>query len=142
MQVGAERADRELHIFGDRGRSQVAQPKLDELRDPCALGPLAADLEHARRGIDADHADPSSRDRHGDPPGPDPELDDRPRRDPPRLGDVERNVFRDAKAPRVVQARDGVVGAHAVMLPGVKATAQNLFTGPRNGTGSPVRPRG
>src|SRR5205823_3546874 len=142
MQVGAEGADHQLHSLGDRRRAQVAEVKLDEPGDPRALSALPADLEHACRGIDPDHADPLRRDRHRDPPRPDPELYNRPGRDAPRLADIERNVFRDATAPRVVEARDRVVQAHAVMLPGVTATAQKLFTGPRDGTGIPVRPRG
>src|SRR5205823_12883751 len=110
--------------------------------DPGHLRPLAADLQHTRRRTDADDADPLRSDRHGDPPGPDTELDHR------RLGaachaDEEGDVLGDAPAPRIVEARDRVVGTHAVMLPGVKTTAQFLFTGPRDGTGSPsVRTRG
>src|SRR5947208_6178750 len=113
MQVGAEGADHQLHSLRDRRRAQVAEVTLDEPGDPRALSALPADLEHACRGIDPDHADPLRRDRHRDPPRPDPELHNRPGRDAPRLGDIERNVFRDATAPRVVEARDRVVQAHA-----------------------------
>src|SRR5207247_607280 len=50
--------------------------------------------------------------RHRDPPGPDPELDDRPA-GPLCLAHVERDVLGDADAPRVVDAGDRVVRARA-----------------------------
>ena len=60
------------------GAAQVAEAQVEQLRDARALGLLAADLEHPRRRVDADHADARRRDRHRDPPGADAELDDRP----------------------------------------------------------------
>ena len=56
---------------------------------PARLGALAADVEHPRRGVDADHAHAGLRDRDRDAARADPELDDRAAR-LARLLDVER----------------------------------------------------
>src|SRR5262249_57955527 len=115
--------------------AEISEPKVDEIGNPCLLRTLPADLEHARRGVDADHANAVRGDRHRDPTGADAELD-HGRRHASRLGHIEPNVLGDAQPPGAVEARDRVVGVHAVMLSIVKASAQTLFTGPRCGTGS------
>src|SRR5829696_8529380 len=74
--------------------------------------PARADVEHAARGVDADHTGAVGRDRNGDPSGADAELHDRTA-GPPRFLQVERDVLHDAPAPRVVELGDRVVVAHA-----------------------------
>ena len=69
-----------------------------------------AEGEHALGVVDPDHAHARLRDRDGDPPGADAELDDGPAR-LPCLCDVEVDVLGDAAAPRVVERGDGVIGA-------------------------------
>jgi hypothetical protein len=59
--------------------------------------------------VDARH-----RGRDRDASGPDAELDDRPA-GRERLVDVERDVLDDARAPRVVEAGDGVVLAQGFL---------------------------
>ena len=111
MQVRAKGAEHERHPLADGWVREVADAQVDEARDTGLRGPLAADLEHPARGVDPDHGDAGYGDRHGDPAGPDAELDD----GAARLGreaDVERDVLDDAATPRVVQAGDCVVGGH------------------------------
>src|SRR5204862_5968814 len=120
-----EGADDELDALGNRRREQISEPKVDEIRDARHLRPFPADLEHAGRRVDADHADALGGDRHRNSTGADTQLDDR-RRHAARLGDVEADVLGDAYAPGVVKARDRVVRVHAVMLSTVTASALTL----------------
>ena len=53
------------------------------------------------------------------------------RRERTRLLDVERHVLDDAARPRVVEARDLVVGGHGAMLSGMTTLATTLFMRPR-----------
>ena len=76
-----------------------------------SVSAYSRDLEHRGRGVDADHLDAGLRDRE-DPPGAAGELDHRPA-GRTRLLDVEADVLRDARAPRVVEPRDRVVRARA-----------------------------
>src|SRR5712691_991100 len=109
VEVGAERAGDERDALLDGRLAQVAETEVEQLRDAGALGPLAADVEHPGRGVDADHAHPGSGGRDRDPARSDPELDDRAS-GLARLLDVEADVLGDADAPRVVEPRDRVVG--------------------------------
>ena len=79
------------------------------------LGALARDLEHPGRQVDADDLDPRGRDRHGDPPGADAELEHRAAR-ARRLFDVERHVLDDAVATTGRTRARFVVGGHVSML--------------------------
>ena len=74
------------------------------------LGLLAADREHRLARVDADDRDARRGDRNRDAAGADAELDDRPAPGRTCLLDVEGHVLDDAPAPRVVEARDRVVG--------------------------------
>ncbi len=115
VEIRAERTRHERDALVDRWSSQVAEPEVEPLRDaglPCALG---ADREHSGGGVDADHVRARQRGRDRDPPGADAELDDfAPGRQ--RLVDVEGDVLDDARAPRVVEPRDRVVGAQGLRV--------------------------
>jgi len=76
-----------------------------------ATGVLGGDAEHLGRGVHADHPDAGRRDRDGDAPGADGELDHRPS-GRERLLDVEVDVLGHRAAPRVVDAGDPVVQRH------------------------------
>ena len=118
VEVRAKRTGDQAHPLLDWRVREVSEPQIQELRHPRELGSLAADLEHSRRRVDPDHADPCRGGGDGDPPCPDRELDDRPAR-APGLAYVEGDVLGDAPAPRVVEPRDRVVKArHA----GLRAT--------------------
>src|SRR5581483_5138408 len=126
-----ERADDEREALVDRWVAEVAVAEVD-------LGaggrrPLARDLEHPARGVDAD--DPHARQRDGDrdPAGPDAELEHRPA-GAPRLLDVEVDVLDDAHRPGVVEPCDPIVGRHAGMLP-----PRDGLAGIRGGRGGRVR---
>ena len=90
------------------GSRKSPSRSVDEIGHPGKLCALAADVQHPRRGVDADHAHAGGRRRHGDPSGPDPELEHRAAR-LAREVDVEVHVLRDAAAPWVVEPRDRVV---------------------------------
>jgi hypothetical protein len=109
----AERARDEPDALRHRRVEQVADAEVEKVRDACGCGGLRADLEHALRRVDPDHAHAGSRRRHRDPPGAHAELDDRAACSQ-REVDVEANVLGDAHRPRVVEARDGVVQAHGL----------------------------
>jgi len=71
-------------------------------------GVLTRDGQHPGGGVDADDRGAACRRRDGDPTRPDAELE-HAAGTPPEI-DVERDVLRDARRPRVVEARDLVVG--------------------------------
>ena len=85
VEVRPERAGDERDPLRHRRPAEVPEPEVEELRDAGRVGAVAADVEHPGRGVDADHGHPRLRDRDGDPPGADAELDDgRPGRHAPR----------------------------------------------------------
>jgi len=108
VQHRAEGTDHEWHPLGDRGLAQVADAQVD--LDAGERGAARAHVEHSPRGVDPDHPDPVRRDRDGNAPRADAELEDRPAR-AARLLHVKGNVLDDARAPRVVQLGNRVVRA-------------------------------
>ncbi len=110
MEIGPEGAQHERDALGDGRPAVVAEPQIELPGDAREVCSLAADLEHARRGVDADHGDPRRRHGNGDAARADPELDHRPGRRARGLLDVEGDVLDDAAAPRVVEPGDRVVG--------------------------------
>ena len=134
VQQRAERDDHERHRPLDRRVAEVAVAEID--RDAGESGPLAGDLEHPLREIDADHLDPLGRDRDGDPPRPDAELDHRAAPFP-RPFQVKRDVLDDADRPGVVEAGDAVVSGHGRYAADMATPARPfLFTSPRFETGA------
>ena len=97
----------------DRRLAHVALPQVDARPRPAPLA--RGHLEHPGREIDADDLDPGGGDRHRDPAVPTPSSSTGPP-ERTRLVDVERDVLDDAPRPRVVEARDLVVGRHLAKL--------------------------
>ena len=129
VQQRAEGADDERNAFLHRRLAQVADAEVEQGADAGCVGALAGHREHLRRRVDADHADPRLRDRDGDPPRADGELDDGAAARQ-RPVDVEADVLGDGPAPRVVEARDPVVQGHAA---GFRATQTNSRLSSSNG---------
>ena len=90
--------------------AHVAEPQVEPLRDAGLARTLGAHRQHPRRRVHADHVSAGERRRDGDPSGANRELDDFPARGE-SLVDVEGHVLDDARTPRVVEPRDGVVDA-------------------------------
>src|SRR4029453_1389344 len=78
MKVGPERTRGQAYPLGDRRGGQVAEPEVEQLRNPGFLRAAPANLEHSGGRVDADHADPCRRRRHGNSTCADAELDARP----------------------------------------------------------------
>ncbi len=110
VEVGPKRTGDETDALLDRRPAVVAEPQVDERLDPGAPRAPAADLEHPRRRVDADHRDPRLGGRNGDAAGADAELDDGAA-GLGRLADVEGDVLRHLAAPVVVDLGDRVVDA-------------------------------
>src|SRR5438105_1504241 len=121
MEVRTERDDHERDALGHGRLHQVTQAKVE--LDARERGAAGADVEHPPRRVDADHVKTVRRDRDRDPPGADTELDDRAG-GATRLGQIERHVLGDRRAPRIVETGDRVVGArrwihrHILVTPG------------------------
>jgi hypothetical protein len=113
MEEGAERTHHERDALVDRWFSQIAQAEIETLRDACLARPLGAHREHPGRRVHADDVSTGERDRNRDSPRPDRELHDLAA-GRERLVDVERDVFDDARAPRVIELGDGVVDAQGL----------------------------
>src|SRR5262245_9548943 len=133
MEIRPEGTDHERHRLVQRWAPQIAEPQIEELRDSGLLGTAAARGEHLARRVDTDHALAGLGDRNRDPPGADPELDDRPTR-LARLGYVEADVLDDAPAPWVIELRDRVVraGLHAGFLATQTNSRLDSVNGPRS----------
>ena len=129
VQERAKRADDERDALGHRWLSQVAQAKVDEVRDACVFGRRACDREHAGRRVDADHVDSRLGDRDGDASGSDCELDHRAS-GCECLVDVETDVLGDRATPGVVERGDLVVETHHGRL---RATQTNSRLASSNG---------
>ena len=130
----AERADHERERRSSTGGSRMS-PWRRSTSTPASSALLTRDLEHPGRQVDADHLDAGGRDRHRDPSGADAELEHRAAR-AHRLLHVERHVLDDAPRPRVVDARDLVVGGHVgILCTDGRTTSLTLFSRPRCATG-------
>ena len=112
VEVGAERARDERDALVHRRLAEVAEPQVEQRRRrpprrPLARRPRASRPTSRRRSRGPPPSRSGSRSgpcrRRARPP-------DRPRE---RLLDVERDVLDHARAPRVVEPRDRVVGGHA-----------------------------
>ena len=112
MEVGPERTRHERDAVVHGWSAQISETEVDPVGDAGLASALRADLQHPGRGVDADHVHPGRRGGDRDPSRADAELDDRAGRGD-RLVDIERDVLDHTRAPRVVQASDRVVGAHA-----------------------------